>query len=170
MLASSFPPPTATISPSLTQEGKPCTLPQTDCSREDKVRSLPLASLRAHSTTSMLSERVSLFSMICFWSLQWPHQCRWLQVQLAVLYKFSFICKEKKNIFSRGYTKRHTKGQDANKGSKQHRPQKTALEHSTNTSINVVTIFAGAMAFIVGFSFKAILEHSFNMVLLKNAG
>ena len=36
-----------------------------------------------------------------------------------------------------------------------------ALEHSTNISINVVTIFAGAMAFIVGFSFKAILEHAF---------
>lgn len=38
------------------------------------------------------------------------------------------------------------------------------LEHSTQVSINVVTIFAGAMAFIVGFAFKSILEHSFDTV------
>lgn len=38
------------------------------------------------------------------------------------------------------------------------------LEHSTNISINVITIFAGAMAFIVGFAFKSILEHSFASV------
>ena len=42
------------------------------------------------------------------------------------------------------------------------------LEHSTNISINVVTIFAGAMAFIVGFAFKSILEHSFDSVTNNN--